>query len=108
MQRWVGLILGIRFKSLIQATLESYVRVSVSIRVVTMSKGMGQGRENSGIHVMWNGAYCSRSIIPILNSVPLHLCHVVRLDADSTNGSIDNLLPSRTHIQVLVFGLERI
>ena len=82
MQRWVGLIVGIQFKSLIQVMLESYVRVSVSIRIVTMSKGMGQGRENSGIHVMWNGAYRSRSIIPFMTSVPLN---VVRLDADSTN-----------------------
>ena len=85
MQRWVGLILGIRFKSLIQVTLESYVRIPVPIRIVTMSKGMGQGRENSCIHALWNGAYSSRSIIPFLNGVPLYLCHVVRLDADSLN-----------------------
>ena len=85
--------------------LESYVRVPVPTRIVAMSKGMDQGRENSGIHAMRNGTYRSRSIIPLLNSVPLHLSHVVRLDADSTNGSIDNLLPPRTKVQVLVLSL---
>ena len=70
-----------------------------------MSKGMGQGRENSGIHAMWDGAYRSRSIIPFMTSVPLN---VVRLDADSTNRSINNLLPPRTKVQVLVLSLEDI
>jgi hypothetical protein len=59
MQRWIGLILVIRFESLIQVALEGYIGVSVPIRIVAMSKGMGQSRENSCIHALWNGAYSS-------------------------------------------------
>ena len=67
---------------------------------------MGQGRENSGIFAVRDGTYRSRSIISFLNSVPLYLCHAVRLDADSTNGPINNLLLPRTQVQVLVLSLE--
>ena len=66
---------------------------------------MGQGRENSGIHAMMDGTYRSRHIIPLLNCVPLHLSYVVRLDADSTIRSINNLLLPRTKVQVLVLSL---
>ena len=105
MQRLIGLILAICLKSFILVALESYVRVPVPTGIVTMSKRMDQGLENSGIHAMRDGTYRSRSIIPLLNSVPLHLSHVVRLDADSTNRSINNLLPPRTKVQVLVLSL---
>jgi hypothetical protein len=58
-----------------------------------MSKGLGQAFENSTIHAVRDGAYRCRPTIPLLNSVPLHLIHVVRLDSDPANGPVDNLLP---------------
>ena len=70
-----------------------------------LSKRMSQCRENSGIHAMRDGTYCCRPIIPLLNSVPLHLSHVVGFDADPTNRSINNLLPPRIEVQMLVLSL---
>jgi len=61
-----------------------------------MRKRLGQGPENSSIHAMRDGAYRSRPIIPLLDSVPLHLSHVVRLNMDPTNRPVDNLLPPRS------------
>jgi len=70
-----------------------------------MSKGLGQGSENSRIHAMRDGVYRSRPTIPLLNSAPLHLSHVVGLDPDSTNRPVNNLLPPRAKVQVLVLSL---
>ena len=77
----------------------------VPMRIVAISKGLGQGPENSKTRAVRDGAYCSRPTIPLLDSVPLHLRHVVRLDPDPTNRPINNLLPPRTKVQVLVLSL---
>ena len=62
--------------------LEGYVGIPVPIRIVAMSNGLGQALENSTIHAVRDGTYRRRPTIPLLNSVPLHLTHVVRLNPD--------------------------
>ena len=60
--------------------------IPIPMRIVAMSKRLGQTLENSTIHAVRDGAYRRRPTIPLLNSVPFHLTHVVRLNPDPANG----------------------
>ena len=66
--------------------------IPIPMRIVAMSKRLGQALENSTIQAVRDGAYRRRPTIPLLNSVPFHLTHVVRLNPDPANGPVDNLL----------------